>query len=125
MATTQQRPTERARATRPAGDPGQRTVRVAPTGAIGFIEARALEERCLDLIDHGAGRVVLDLSATELLGPAALATIAAIDRHARHSGARFLIALGNDAVTRTLSRAGLLAQLEVEGASDTFFDWSR
>jgi anti-anti-sigma factor len=100
-------------------------VRLRPTGSIGFIEAGTLEEQCLDLLDHGASRVILDLAQTDLLGPAALGAIAAIDRHARRLGSRFSIALGSDAVTRTLSRSGLLTQLEVEGASDTFFDWTR
>jgi anti-anti-sigma factor len=106
-------------------DPHPEAVRVRPSGSIGFIEARTLEEQCLDLLDHGASRVILDLSQTDLLGPVALGAIAAIDRHARRLGSRFSVALGGDAVTRTLSRSGLLSQLEIEGAPDTFFDWSR
>jgi anti-sigma B factor antagonist len=125
LATTQQRHPQRAQTARTAVESGQRAVRVAPTGTIGFIEARTLEQRCLDLLDHGTARVVLDLSATDRLGPAALGTIAAIGRHARRRGSRFSVALGNEAVTRTLSRAGLLTQLEVEGTSHTFFDWTR
>jgi anti-anti-sigma factor len=122
VAVTQQRFT---RSTKAAQTSAREAFRVAPTGTVGFIEARALEQECLQLLDQGAARLVLDLARTEQLGPAALGTIAAIERHARRLGARFSVALGDETVTRTLSRAGLLGQLEVEGARDTFFEWTR
>lgn len=125
MTATEHRAGQRTASGAAAVEADGEGYRVRPTGSIGFIEARTLERECLSLLDRGAGHLVLDLGRTEVLGPAALGTLAAIDRYARRMGARFLIALGSESLTHTLSRSGLLTQLEVEGASDTFFDWTR
>jgi anti-anti-sigma regulatory factor len=91
----------------------------------GFVASRQLEAECVDLLERGVTHVVLDLRATDALGPAAIAAIAAVDRRAHRLGSRLSIVLGNDAVASALAHTGLLRQLQLEGPPETFFDWSR
>jgi anti-anti-sigma regulatory factor len=102
-----------------------RSPRLRPTGVVGFLASRQLEAECIDLLDRGATHVIVDLRATEALGPTAIAAIAAVDRRARQLGSRFSIVLGNDHVTDALAHTGLLRQLQLAGPREIFFDWSR
>ena len=106
-------------------EPERDRVRVRCGGALDGSAARQLREDCEGLIDRGFTRVILDVSQATALAPAVVSAIAATGRRARTRGCRFSVAAGRGTAAATLRRAGLLGQLELEGATETFLDWSR
>jgi anti-anti-sigma factor len=106
-------------------EPERDRVRVRCAGAVDSPTAGALRDECEGLLDRGFSRLVLDLSEATSMGPAAVSAIARIDRRARALGSRLSVAPGVGNVATVLHRSGLLGQLELEGAHDTFLDWSR
>jgi anti-anti-sigma regulatory factor len=104
-------------------NPERDRVRVSCGGALDGVIAAALREDCTGLIDRGFDRVILDLSETTDIVPGVVSAIATVNRRARARGCRFSIVPGP--TLDTLSRAGLLDQLALEGVSYTFLDWSR
>jgi anti-anti-sigma regulatory factor len=106
-------------------DPERDRVRVRCGGALDGSAARPLREDCGGLIDRGFTRVILDLRHATAVAPEVVSAIAAIDRSARTRRCRFSVAPGSGSAAATLRRAGLLGQLELEGADETFLDWSR
>lgn len=106
-------------------EPERDRVRVRCTGAMDSPTADALRDECEGLLDRGFSRLVLDLSEATSIGPAAVSAIARIDRRARALGSRLSVAPGLGNVAMVLNRSGLLSQLELEDAHDTFLDWSR
>ncbi len=106
-------------------DPERDRVRVRCGGALDGVAAAQLRQDCAGLMDRGFDRVILDLSEAAELGPALISAIAAVNRRARARGCRLSIVPGRGAVAATLRRAGLLEQLQLEGTSETFLDWSR
>ncbi|MGZ4296422.1 MAG: STAS domain-containing protein [Solirubrobacteraceae bacterium] len=105
--------------------PERERVRVRCGGALDTPAAEEVRQECEGLLDRGFARVVLDLSRTTSISPAAVAVIAAVDRRARGLGVRFSIVPGDEGVAATLQRAGLLGQLQLEGRAEVFLDWSR
>lgn len=106
-------------------EPERDRVRVRCAGAVDAAAAAALRTECEGLLDRGFSRLVLDLSEATSIGPAAVSAIARIDRRARALGSRLSVAPGVGTVAAVLHRSGLLSQIELEGAHDTFLDWSR
>jgi anti-anti-sigma regulatory factor len=106
-------------------DPERDRVRVSCGGALDRVVARQLREDCGGLIDRGFDRVILDLSETTALAPAAVSAIAAINRRARALGCRFSVVPGTGSAAATLRRTGLIEQLMLEDAHEVFLDWSR
>jgi anti-anti-sigma regulatory factor len=106
-------------------DPERDRVRVRCRGALDSSAARQLREDCGGLIDRGFTRVVLDLSQATAITPAVVSAIAGVDRRARTRGSRLSVVPGSGSAAASLRRSGLLAQLELDGASETFLDWSR
>jgi anti-anti-sigma regulatory factor len=106
-------------------DPERDRVRVRCGGALDAVAAAQLREECAGLIERGFDRVILDMIATTDIAPAVVSAVAAVNRRARARGCRFSLAPGSGSAAATLRRAGLLGQLELEGADDTFLDWSR
>jgi anti-anti-sigma regulatory factor len=87
----------------------------ASRGVLGLIASHQLQTECFELLERGVNHVILDLRATDALKPAAIAAIAAVNRHARQLGSRLSIVLGNDDVTSALAHTGLLQQIPVDG----------
>lgn len=106
-------------------DPERDRVRVRCGGALDGAAAGQLREDCGGLIDRGFTRVILDLSQATSISPAVVSAIAAVDRRARTRGCRLSVVPGSGGAAATLRRAGLLGQLALEGATETFLDWSR
>ena len=107
-------------------DPERDRVRVRCGGALDGAAAAALREDCVGLIDRGFERVILDMSATTTIAPAVVSAIAGVNRRARVRGCRFTVLPGSGGTVAILRWAGLLEQLELEGASQTtFLDWTR
>lgn len=106
-------------------DPERDRVRVRCRGSLDGPAAAQLREECGGLIDRGFDRVILDVSQTTAMTPAAVSAIAAVDRRARARACRFSVVPGSGRAAATLRRAGLLGQLQLEGAPETFLDWSR
>lgn len=121
----------RRRRFRPAGEsridvePERDRVRVRCEGMIDGPTADELRDECEGLLDRGFSRLVLDLSEATSIGPAAVSAIARIDRRARSLGSRLSVVPGEGGVMIILRRSGLMGQLELEGATDTFLDWTR
>ena len=84
-----------------------------------------LRQDCEGLIQRGFTRVILDLSRATEITLAVVSAIAAVNRTARAQGCRFSVAPGSGDVAMTLRRSGLLGLLQLEGATETFLDWSR
>jgi anti-anti-sigma regulatory factor len=94
----------------------------------GTLEARAageLRQECEGLFDRGFARVILDLSHATTLSPAAVGAIATVNHRARSLGVRFSVVPGAAHIAATLRRAGLLGQLQLEGPTEVFLDWTR
>ena len=100
-------------------------VRVRCGGALDRRAAARVGEECEGLFDRGFRRVILDLSQTTSVSPAAISAIAAVDRRARASGVRLSVVAPGGSVAVTLRRAGLLDRLQLEGSAEVFMDWSR
>ena len=77
------------------------------------------------MFDRGFTRVILDLSHVTSLSPAAVGAIATVNHRARGLGVRFRVVPGAANIAATLRHAGLLGQLQLEGPSEVFLDWSR
>ena len=105
--------------------PERDRVRVRCGGALDAHAAAELRDECEGLFERGFQRVILDLSHTSSLGPAAVGAIAAVNHRARGLGVRFSVALGMGGIASTLRRAGLLGQLQLEGPPQVFLDWTR
>lgn len=85
-----------------------------------------LETEAHALIGRGFERLTIDLRDITSVDWTAAATIAAISRFARRSGARLTVIPGNSPAVQLLLRAGLMRGLTIETApSRPFFDWSR
>ena len=106
-------------------DPERDRVRVRCVGALDDDAAVQLAGDCDGLIDRGFDRVILDLTQATDVAPAAVSAIAAVIRRARVHGCRLSVVPGSGNAAATLGRAGLLGQLRLEGAVETFLDWSR
>ncbi|MGH2892869.1 MAG: STAS domain-containing protein [Solirubrobacteraceae bacterium] len=106
-------------------EPERNRVRVRCGGGLDAGTASQLREDCAGLIDRGFDWVILDLSQTTAITPAAVSAIAGIDRRARVVGCRFTVAPGRGSAAAALRQAGLLGQLQLEGVAETFLDWSR
>jgi anti-anti-sigma regulatory factor len=106
-------------------EPERDRVRVRCVGALDDDAAAALARDCDGLIDRGFDRVILDLTRATDVTPAAVSAIAAVIHRARGHGCRLSVVPGSGDAAATLRRAGLLGQLRLEGAAETFLDWSR
>jgi anti-anti-sigma factor len=106
-------------------EPDRARVRVRPIGPLDAVAAAELEAECDGLLERGFDAIVLDLSATTALSPAAVGVIAAVQRHAHRQAALLTVVPGNELTTGVLRRSGLLAQLMVAGGPTTFFEWSQ
>ena len=106
-------------------EPERDRVRVRCGGALDAPCAIQLRQDCEGLIDRGFERVVLDLSRATLITLDVVGAIAAVNRGARARGCRFSVIPGHGDVAATLRRSGLLGLLQLEGAAETFLDWSR
>jgi anti-anti-sigma factor len=105
--------------------PERERVRVRCGGAMDAGTADELRQECDGLFDRGFARVILDLGHAESLSPAVVGAIAAVNHRARSLGVRFSVVPGGAEVAATLRRAGLLGQLQLEGPTEMFLDWSR
>jgi anti-anti-sigma factor len=106
-------------------DPERDRVRVRCAGPLDDDAAVQLAQDCDGLIDRGFDRVILDMTQATAVAPAAVSAIAAVIRRARSHGCRLSIVPGSGDVAMTLRRSGLLGLLQLEGAAETFLDWSR
>jgi anti-anti-sigma regulatory factor len=106
-------------------EPERDRVRVRCGGALDAPYAMQLRQDCEGLIQRGFTRVILDLSRATEITLAVVSAIAAVNRTARAQGCRFSVAPGSGDVAMTLRRSGLLGLLQLEGAAETFLDWSR
>jgi anti-anti-sigma regulatory factor len=106
-------------------EPERDRVRVRCGGALDAPAAVQLRQDCEGLIERGFERLILDLSRTTVITLAVVSAIAAVNRAARAQGCRFSIVPGSGDVAVTLRRAGLLGQIQLEGAAEMFLDWSR
>lgn len=106
-------------------NPERDRVPVRCGGVLDGIAAAQLRRDCAGLVDRGFDRLILDVSQTTDITPAAVSAIAAVNRRARARGCRFSLVPGTGRTADALSRAGLLGQLQLEGASQTFLDWSQ
>jgi anti-anti-sigma factor len=105
--------------------PERERVRVRCGGALEAQAADELRQECEGLFDRGFARVILDLSHASSLSPAAVGAIATVNHRARTLGVRFSVVPGGAHIAATLRRAGLLGQLQLEGPSEVFLDWTR
>jgi len=105
--------------------PERDRVRVRCGGAMEISAAEELRQECEGLFDRGFERVILDLSHVVSLSPAAVGAIATVNHVARGLGVRFSVVPGGGNIAATLRRAGLLGQLQLEGPTEVFLDWSR
>ena len=105
--------------------PERDRVRVRCGGVLDAATAEELRHECDGLFDRGFARVILDLTHVDSVSPAAVGTIAAVNHRARSLGVRFSVVPGGADVAGTLRRAGLLGQLQLEGPTEMFLDWSR
>lgn len=105
--------------------PERDRVRVRCGGALDADAVAELRQECEGLFERGFERVILDLSHVASLGPTAVGTIAAVNHRARGLGVRFSVVPGTGGIASTLRRAGLLGQLQLEGPTEVFLDWSR
>jgi MFS superfamily sulfate permease-like transporter len=106
-------------------DPERDRVRVRCGGALDGVAAAQLREECAGLMERGFARVILDMTETTDIVPGVVSAIAAVNRRARTRGCRLSVAPGHGGAADALRRAGLLGQVELEGASRTFLDWTR
>jgi anti-anti-sigma factor len=105
--------------------PERDRVRVRCGGMLDADAAAELRQECEGLFERGFQRVILDLTHTSSLGPAAVGAIAAVNHRARGLGVRLSVVPGSGAIASTLRRAGLLGQLQLEGPTEVFLDWTR
>ncbi|HYZ80676.1 MAG TPA: STAS domain-containing protein [Solirubrobacteraceae bacterium] len=105
--------------------PERDRVRVRCGGALDDHAAVELRQECEGLFERGFQRVIIDLSHTSSLGPAAVGAIAALNHRARGLGVRLSVVPGGAGIASTLRRAGLLGQLQLEGPTEVFLDWTR
>jgi anti-anti-sigma factor len=105
--------------------PERERVRVRCGGALDAAAANELRQECEGLFERGFARVIVDLGHAISLSPAAVGAIAAINHRARGLGVRFSVVPGGADIAATLRRAGLLGQLQLEGPTEVFLDWSR
>jgi anti-anti-sigma factor len=105
--------------------PERERVRVRCGGALEAQAADELRQECEGLFDRGFARVILDLSHATSLSPAAVGAIATVNHRARTLGVRFSVVPGGAHIAAMLRRAGLLGQLQLEGPSEVFLDWTR
>lgn len=106
-------------------DPERDRVRVRCGGALDGVAAVQLREDCTGLIERGFARVILDMAETTDIVPGVVSAIASVNRRARTRGCRLSLVPGRGRAADALRRAGLLGQIELEGASRTFLDWTR
>ena len=106
-------------------DPERDRVRVRCEGPLANDAAVRLAEDCDGLIERGFDHVILDMTGATAISPAAVSAIAALNRRARAHGCRLSVVPGAGDAAATMRRAGLLGQLRLEGAAETFLDWSR
>lgn len=106
-------------------DPERDRVRVRCGGALDGVAATQLREDCAGLIERGFARLILDMTEATDIVPGVVSAIAAVNRRARTRGCRLSLVPGRGRAAEALRRAGLLGQLELECASNTFLDWSR
>ncbi len=106
-------------------EPERDRVRVRCGGALDAPSAVQLRQDCEGLIERGFDHVILDVSRATVLTLAVISAIAAINRDARGQGCRFTVVPGSGDVAVALRRSGLLGMLQLEGAAETFLDWSR
>ena len=106
-------------------EPERDRVRIRCAGALAHDAAAQLTEDCGGLIERGFMRVILDMSEATAIAPPAVSAIAALNRRARAEGCRLSVVPGSGDAAAALRRAGLLGQLRLEGAAETFLDWSR
>jgi len=99
--------------------------RVRCAGALDARIAAQLRDECEGLLTRGFACVVLDLGQIASIGPAGVTAIATIEQRARMLGARLSVVPPTGAAAASLRRAGLLGHLQLEGADDMFWDWSR
>ena len=105
--------------------PERERVRMRCGGTLDARAADELRQECEGLFDRGFARVILDLSHATSLSPAAVGAIATVNHRARGLGVRLSVVPGGANIAATLRRAGLLGQLQLEGPSEMFLDWSR
>ena len=105
--------------------PERERVRVRCGGEMDTRTADEVRRECEGLFERGFDRVILDMSHTTSISPAAAGMLAAADRGARSFGVRFTLIPGGGEVAATLRRIGLLGQPELEGAAEVFLDWTR
>lgn len=105
--------------------PERERVRVRCGGTLDTRAAKEIRQECEGLFDRGFQRVILDLGHATSIGPAAIGAIAALNRRARGLNLHFSVVPGGADIAATLRRAGLLGQLQVEGPTEVFLDWSR
>ncbi|HEX3833682.1 MAG TPA: STAS domain-containing protein [Solirubrobacteraceae bacterium] len=98
-----------------------RPAAVLDSRALGY-----LEEEAHALATRGFAQMTIDLREVETIDYSTAATLAAISRLARHSGARLNVIPGRSPAVQELLRAGLMNDLAIETpAPRPFFDWSR
>jgi anti-anti-sigma factor len=105
--------------------PERERVRVRCGGALDAGTAKELRQECDGLFDRGFARVILDLTHATSLSPATVGAIGAVNHRARARGVRLSVVPGGAEIAATLRRAGLLGQLQLEGPTEVFLDWSR
>lgn len=85
-----------------------------------------LENEARSLIGRGFRQVTIELRKVETADWTTAATLAAVARFARRSGARLTVRAGSSPAVRELIGAGLMQDLTLDtSAPKAFFDWSR
>jgi anti-anti-sigma regulatory factor len=106
--------------------PERERVCLRVVSALDHATLKQLEEEALALMERGFARVAIDLRGVETAAPAAAATLAAINRHARRCRVELVLIPGRSGVVGELIEAGLLSGVAIEETSvRAFFDWSR
>lgn len=108
-----------------AVEPERDRVRVRCTGALDARAATQLRDECEGLLARGFACIVVDLGQSASIGPAGVTAIATIEQRARMLGARLSVVPPTGAAAASLRRAGLLGHLQLDGADDMFWDWTR
>ncbi|HEY1716240.1 MAG TPA: STAS domain-containing protein [Solirubrobacteraceae bacterium] len=84
-----------------------------------------LEDEARSLIGRGFSHLTVDLRKVETVEWTTAATLAAITRSARRSGARLTVIPGSSPAVQEMLRAGLMQDLTLQTpAQRPFFDWS-